>query len=218
MQKQENAIVGIYKITSPSGKVYIGQSINIGNRKYNYKQKNCKTQIKLYYSLEKYSFKNHTFEIIEVCNFTSLNEREVYHKQQELDRVGGDWSKVLFCELYDRGGGPRSDEVKQKISKTNKGRPFSEQQKINHKNSLEKRWKNKDKSDKGKSKHSPKGKQSIREKLWKPIIQYDLQGNFIKEWPSTNHAAEYYGVTSSAITRNIHNLSKSSCNFKWALK
>ena len=38
--------IGIYKITSPSNKIYIGQSINIERRFKEYKTlKNCKFQI-----------------------------------------------------------------------------------------------------------------------------------------------------------------------------
>ena len=45
---------GIYKITNPNGKVYIGQSIDIDKRWNKYKVKNCKPQIRLYNSLNKY--------------------------------------------------------------------------------------------------------------------------------------------------------------------
>ena len=41
-------VVGIYKITSPSGKIYIGQSIDIQKRFKHYKQlHNCKNPEKL---------------------------------------------------------------------------------------------------------------------------------------------------------------------------
>ena len=41
-------MVGIYKITNPSGKIYIGQSVNIDNRISSYKNLKCKNQTKLY--------------------------------------------------------------------------------------------------------------------------------------------------------------------------
>jgi hypothetical protein len=37
-------ICGIYKITSPSGKIYIGESENIPNRIYYYKIVSCKNK------------------------------------------------------------------------------------------------------------------------------------------------------------------------------
>lgn len=66
-------ICGIYKITSPSGKVYIGQSENIHKRWRVYKRLNCAQQVKIYNSLNKHGAKNHTFEIVEECIKQELN-------------------------------------------------------------------------------------------------------------------------------------------------
>jgi predicted GIY-YIG superfamily endonuclease len=41
-------MIGIYKITSPTNKVYIGQSLDIEKRFVNYKGLFCKQQTKLY--------------------------------------------------------------------------------------------------------------------------------------------------------------------------
>jgi predicted GIY-YIG superfamily endonuclease len=46
----------IYKITSPSEKVYIGQSRNIQRRVKNYKRIDCKQQTILYNSINKYGW------------------------------------------------------------------------------------------------------------------------------------------------------------------
>ena len=68
----------IYKITSPSGRVYIGQTINIVNRKCCYKTLRCKSQCKVYNSIVKYGWDKHIFEIIEVIDRMLLDERETY--------------------------------------------------------------------------------------------------------------------------------------------
>ena len=45
-------MIGIYKITSPSGKVYIGQSLDINERKKHYININAvKKQVKIFNSL-----------------------------------------------------------------------------------------------------------------------------------------------------------------------
>ena len=44
-----------------------------------------------------------------------------------------------------------------------------------------------------------------------PIIQYDLNGNFIKEWSSTQEAAIFYNIQKG-------HRSKSSNNFVWKYK
>jgi group I intron endonuclease len=68
----------IYKITSPSGRVYIGQTKNFINRIRSYKNLSCKTQPKLYNSLLKYGFDNHIIEIIDESE-TDLDKLEIFY-------------------------------------------------------------------------------------------------------------------------------------------
>jgi len=56
---------GIYKITSPSGAVYIGKSIEIDKRWKSYRKLNCEAQPLIYYSLLKHGVGSHVFEVIE---------------------------------------------------------------------------------------------------------------------------------------------------------
>lgn len=119
-------ICGIYKITSPSGKIYIGQSSDIKRRFYCYSViNNCENQIRLKRSLLKYKPENHIFEIIEECSVNLLSERERYW--QEHYNVLGE--KGLNCKLTstDTKNALLSDETKIKISKANKGRIISKE-------------------------------------------------------------------------------------------
>jgi group I intron endonuclease len=122
--------VGIYKIISPTGKIYIGQSVNIENRWKSYKRLNCKGQIKLYNSLKKYGSDNHIFEVIEICSLKFLNMKETYWKKYVLEKLNKNWDRVLFCELYDKGG-PKSELTKKKISESSLGKKKSQQHKDN---------------------------------------------------------------------------------------
>ena len=84
-------MIGIYKITSPSNKVYIGQSNNIEKRFKQYSSlSQTKLQKRLHYSFKKYGIKKHTFEIIEQCDVELLNERERYWQE---------YYNVLECGL-----------------------------------------------------------------------------------------------------------------------
>ena len=74
-------MVGIYKIISPTGKIYIGQSVNIERRFKEYKTFQCKQQPKIYNSLKKYGPENHIFEILKECSIEQLTEQEIYWKQ-----------------------------------------------------------------------------------------------------------------------------------------
>ena len=110
---------GIYKITSPTGKIYIGESTNIYDRYLKYRRGACKDQPKIYNSLSKYGFVQHIFEIIEECNKEDLNTRERYW--QEFYNVTG--KNGLNCSLtktYDLKM-THSDETRLKMSENNKG-------------------------------------------------------------------------------------------------
>lgn len=74
---------GIYKITNTlNQKVYIGQAVNIAERwKQHIKRAlgaEPLTQNKLYPAMQKDGVWNFTFEIVEICEKSQLNEREQY--------------------------------------------------------------------------------------------------------------------------------------------
>lgn len=110
-------MIGIYKIISPSNRIYIGQSVNIKKRFTDYKYlKICQT--KIFYSIKKYGYDNHIFEVQEECSIELLNERERYW--QDFYNV---LQKGLNCRLtksIDKTGF-LSEESKLKISKSKKG-------------------------------------------------------------------------------------------------
>lgn len=54
----------IYKITNPSGSIYIGKTINLSKRLDRYKNLHCKSQINIYRSLLKYGFNSHEVTIL----------------------------------------------------------------------------------------------------------------------------------------------------------
>lgn len=111
-------MIGIYKITSPSKKVYIGQSINIKNRFIEYKKNNCKSQKILYNSFLKYGFKNHKFEILCECEILELNNKERYY-QDIFECIGKNGLNCKLTSSNDKSG-KLSNETKLKISISNK--------------------------------------------------------------------------------------------------
>ncbi len=79
-------LIGIYKIISPSNKIYIGQSVNIRRRISNYRNlKKTEKQYRLFNSFHKYGYENHKFEIVQLCEIDELNIYERYY--QELYNV-----------------------------------------------------------------------------------------------------------------------------------
>lgn len=119
-------MTGIYKITNPNGKVYIGQSVEIERRLRAYKGNKCTGQHAILNSLQKYGFENHFFEVIEECEVDVLDRRERYWQ---------DYYKVLTeglnCKLTSTATQKQqlSIEARQKISQSKKGVSFSEEHK-----------------------------------------------------------------------------------------
>lgn len=121
-------MVGIYKITSPSERVYIGQSINIEKRFKAYlKLRHCKTQRKLYKSFLKYGVENHKFEIVTLCYEEQLNEFERdFQEAYDVIKTG------LNCRLTETAdkSGKLSEEMKYNIRLSVTGIACSEETKL----------------------------------------------------------------------------------------
>lgn len=103
----------IYSITSPSGKMYIGQTINLKRRIYHHRSRksNC---IYLKNAINKYGWKNMKFEILLYCNEKYLDEWETQFIKHFDTKVPNGYN------LCDGGHGIRGykhfNETKQKIS------------------------------------------------------------------------------------------------------
>lgn len=112
-------MIGIYKITSPNNRVYIGQSKNLEERLRYYSINSSKAQVLLHRSFKKYGIKNHKFEIVEQCTIEELNNRERYWQEYYNVLEGG-----LNCHLVKTDELPRimSDEYKNKIKNTLKAK------------------------------------------------------------------------------------------------
>lgn len=128
-------VTGIYKIKSPTGRIYIGQSVNVGRRwEHHIQMRDKHKTTPLYRSLIKYTPENHKFVLLEECEKDKLNEREMYYikKYDSFDSEhgmnltkGGD-SKVTF-----------SKKTLEKMSKAKKGKPIPHL--VGHKHSEETR-------------------------------------------------------------------------------
>lgn len=116
--------VGIYKIESPSGRIYIGQSHDLDIRFNLYEKLNCPGQRLLIASFRKYDHAAHKIEII--------HELPIDVEQKVLDDY-----EILYYELYkDCGcrmmnlkepgkGGTHCEETRKLISSKITGRTFS---------------------------------------------------------------------------------------------
>ncbi len=220
-------MIGIYKITSPSGRVYIGQSIDIEKRWSHYKWESnnysdCNS--KLINSFIKYGFENHIFEIKEKCEIDKLNNRERYW--QEFYNVIEEGLNCKFVETDERSG-HFSEETKQKISRARKGKPSSMKGKTHSKETKKKMsesaknrkqtlfgfFGNHTEETKKKMSESKKGKPAPNRKS---VLQIDLEGNIIKEWNSVVEAQTELNI--SGIKNVVTGRAKTSGGFYWKYK
>ena len=96
------SVCGIYMITNPDGKSYIGASINVRTRLIAHKS--CSNTIwggntKLMQSIKKHGFFNHKFEILEACDRESLYvlEKKYIEKfQTETNGLNGENTAINY--------------------------------------------------------------------------------------------------------------------------
>lgn len=146
-------MAGIYKITSPTGKIYIGQTSKEFKERFKaYKTLNCKKQRKLYNSLVKYGPENHIFEIVEefkdyiplealdpfeLCIYIEYVTAgyEMLNLQEPGNGKHSKESKELMCisrqgnknRLGKKNKFPLSKETRKKMSEAHKGKIQSEE-------------------------------------------------------------------------------------------
>ena len=122
--------IGVYKLTSPFGKVYIGQSRNIHARLSSYKKNpegSAGNQTKLLNAFRKYGSVNFIYEILVIFDDEpTKDELDLCETAliEELQAV-----KLGYNCKTSGIGGRLSSEVKQKIGNFFRGKPLSEEHK-----------------------------------------------------------------------------------------
>lgn len=198
-------MIGIYKITNPKGKIYIGQTIDFERRVYQYKMLNCKEQPKLYNSLKKYGFENHQIELIHQCQDGNLTLLERYY--QELYRTIENDNLNCFLVTTKDKTGRHTDETKTKISNALKGKKKTAE----HISRLPQNQKGKFRP---KSSAETKLKMMLNNGKSRKVYQYSKDGVYLKEHISTLQAELETGATniSSAALGRL----KQSGGYKWS--
>lgn len=120
---------GIYKIVSPSGKIYIGQTVKSKSRYSDYKRMSCKKQRLLYNSLQKHGFENHSFSMVHILDTLYMSKIEIYNELNRLEMHYIDFYKSFVDDNengmnLNRGGNVNimSKETRSKISLSQTGK------------------------------------------------------------------------------------------------
>ena len=205
-------MIGVYKITSPTNKIYIGQSTNIEKRWVSYTTLNCKGQRKLYNSLKKYGWEGHKKEIIEECDVHLLEERENHWKL---------FYNVLetpsLCCRVDGKFGYDSFETKLLKSKGKLGNTNA----LGHTKSKETKLRISNKLKNLTFYNDPQRVKKLSNTHSNPITQHDLEGNYIRDWNSAKEAALILRPkkeNGTDIIACLNGKQKTAYGFKWFRK
>ena len=214
-----------------NGKKYIGMDTH-NNPKY------LGSGTLILKALQKYGRKNFKKYILEYCfsieeleiketwwinYFNALEREDFYNLEDNRKRGINPFAKKTPKELKEIFNKIRSKERNEKIGKANsKPKPQGFREKI----SLIHQGKKRSKESKLKQSKSLKGRISPnignkwskeqKAKLGKPILQYDLQENLIKEWYSTVEAQKQLNI--KGINNNLKGRTQTCGGFIWKYK
>lgn len=200
----ENGNYCVYVHTSPSGKMYVGQTgtkpeYRWGKDGNSYLQmKNGKyRQPSFAYAILKYGWENFEHEIIA----SNLTKKEADNFEKLLIEKLNTMDLKYGYNLREGGHNSHiSEEQKRKISETLRGNVISE-------------------STRKKLSDSMKGKYlGANSSCAKKIVQYDMQGNLIKIWDCISDAARELKLNPANIAKCCHNIDgycKTAGGFIW---
>lgn len=204
-----NSVIGIYKITSPSGYVYIGQSWDIKNRWRGYrKSKSLERQPFICASIRKHGLHRHKFEIIHQLTGEVDQATLDAHEQYYMDIYRGLGKKLMNA----RGAGSHGrlcEESKAKISKAKKGKKATDAARlalsISHKGlkKSDAHKRNIGLAHKGRQQfiEAFRGERNLKAKLTAAQV-FQIRQRHVRQQPRCNiNLAREYGVSISTIER-----------------
>lgn len=196
----------IYKIISPSGKVYVGKTYDLRKRINAHKARvNKGSSIILHNSIRKYGWDAHKLEVIEEVADELLNELEIYWISELKTYC---YENPMGLNMTKGGDGQRStwihDEKRRKIQSerfSKQGNPFygkthtEENRKAQSQRAKE--W-----AIKNKNKIPAWGVEKGRLKVMRSVLCYDKHGVFLKEYDSLTTASKEFGITHASISES----------------
>lgn len=225
----------IYKITSPTDRVYIGKTANFNKRKQSYERVR-KSQPLIYASIKKYGYENHKFEIIDrFSSDTNYSDGKEMFWIRSYMAHNKKWSTSEYC--YDKGlnctdGGDTGPVGNNKPKYSLRGRPLSEETKRKISESRKEAYRNGLPHPNKGRKYSEERKRQIglskigntycrgrkltqeqKDKIFekknkKPILQFDREGNLIAEFRGVREASKKTGIARNVINHSARGLLK----------
>ena len=201
---------GIYTITNTLTKhIYVGAASNVTKRLNDHLstlRKNKHDNDYLQNSFNKYGEEAFLFELLEEC------EKEYMYSQENY------WCNLLNSHNKSYGFNIKPTHPNNLYSCTEEIRNKIKQKAIGRKWSQE--YKELFRQQKLGKKHSEDHKIKAAKGKYKPILQHDLEGNFIKEWDSAKTIEQQLNISATHISNCCTNKKsyKTAKGFKWSYK
>lgn len=219
-------MIGIYKITNVlNQQCYIGQSVDIEARwsKHlsTYRLKSA-PDYKIYRAMNKYGIENFTFEVIELCDSSLLNEREMYWIKH-FDSFNNGYNMTLggsaclgindkIVYQYDLQGNFIQEYSSAHEASRDTGISYSNICKVCRG----------ERHTAGNFGWSYNKVNKLPIKLMvphsTPVIQYDKNGNYIKEYSCAKEAYKITGISDTTIGNVCKGKGKTAGGYVWKYK
>lgn len=213
----------VYIHTAPNGKMYIGQTSQKPEARWNNGRGYCR-RIKGKYAqplmaraVHKIPWEYWEHEVV----YEGLTAEEANLYEEWLIYLG--WTDNPEYGYNIRKGGSNgglSEETKKKIGDANRGKVHSEEQNKRHSEIMRGRTLSEETKQKlrdaslGKA-MSDEAKEKLSNYHKKQVIQYDLNGNLIKIWNSAKEAAQELGIHTSKICLCCQGKRNKTGGYKW---
>lgn len=200
----KRGIIGIYCIKdTESGKIYIGQSVDVEYRICNHFSKlkyNRHDNIHMQRAYNK-NPKAFEWQLLRKCTVEELDQLEI-EMIAHFDSTNP--LKGFNMSYGGQSSHKATKETREKMSQSKKGKKFTKEhcQKIGEANR--------------KRKLSENTKKKISAKRSKPVLQYTREGVFVNKFNNSYEAAKALGLKSSTSIRNVlYGKAPTAANYIW---
>lgn len=176
----------IYKITNPEGRIYVGRTLSVKRRLNSHFRPTQQLNPFLIKSIKQYGKSAHPFEVIDSFEGDEryANGKEMFWIRTYMSNINK-WPEQLGMNQTDRGrsikGYKFSEESVEKRAIKNRGlKKPAHVVEITRLRYLGKTF-------------NQQHKESISKGLMKPILMYDMDMNFIKEFLSVDDTFSFFG-------------------------
>ena len=209
-------MIGIYGFQNKTTKKwYIGQSIHIQKRKNEHYLEaiQYRKKTKFYSAIRKYGWEDFNFFLLEECEPSQLNEKEIFwikfynaYENGYNATPGGDskyFDPQFIFDAWDKGLSVKEINQELGIGLTCIRNNLTEYKNYSYQE-----------SHKRGGKLAYKNKQD-KENIKYTIYQLDLDNNLIAKWPSAKEIQRKLNIDASSIGKCINGKRKTAGGFKW---